>query len=560
MKEVGNNVANETTVQVIPLGGIGEIGKNMFAIQCEDDIIVIDAGLKFPEDEMLGIDFVIPDISFLVENQKNVRGLVLTHGHEDHIGAIPYLLQQMQVPIYGTRLTLGILQGKLDEHRIQAQTHEVKAGRQISLGKNFKVRFIRMNHSIPDGVALAIETPIGVIIHSGDFKFDQTPVDGKVADYQTLAKYGKKGVLALFCDSTNAHRPGYTPSERVVGRTLDNIFNNTRDRIIMATFASNIHRIQQAFDTAIQYDRKVTVVGRSMINNIRISSELGYLNFPESIYVPPEEIGRYPSHKVLVLSTGSQGEPFSGLTRMAKQSHNCINIAPNDTVILSSTPVPGNEKLVNRVIDGLSHAGATVINQGVADVHVSGHASQEELKLLLNLVRPRYVVPFHGEHRHLTAYTLLAEEVGIPRERVFTLTNGDVLQFGQNSAQIAGKVPAGIVLVDGLGIGDVGNVVLRDRQQLARDGVLVVVVTIDKATRTIKAGPDIITRGFVYVRESEDLIARAEEQVHASLAKCLRSEITEWASLKSAAKDVLGSFLYERTKRRPMILPNIMEV
>ena len=553
-------MTNDPKVQVIPLGGIGEIGKNMFAIECRNDIIVIDAGLKFPEDEMLGIDFVIPNISYLIENRQKVRGIVLTHGHEDHIGAVPFVLKEIDVPVYGTRLTLGILQSKLEEHQLNAKMREVKAGERISLGKHFKVRFIRMNHSIPDGVALAIETPLGVLIHSGDFKFDQTPVDGKVADYQTLAEYGRDGVLALFCDSTNAHRPGYTQSERVVGRTFDEIFNRTRDRIIMASFASNIHRIQQAFDTAREYGRKVTVIGRSMINNVRISSELGYLQFPEDIYVEPEDICKLPAHKILVLSTGSQGEPLSGLTRMARQSHNFINIVPGDTVILSSTPVPGNEKLVNRVIDGLARAGAHVIAQGTADVHVSGHASQEELKLLMNLVRPRYVVPFHGEYRHLTACTHLAEEVGVPQENVFTLTNGEILEFDANGARIAGRVQAGVVLVDGLGIGDVGNVVLRDRQQLSLDGVLVVVVTIDKTSRTIKAGPDIITRGFVYVREAEDLIAQAEEQVRTSLENCLRGEITEWSALKSAARDVLGSFLYERTKRRPMILPIIMEI
>ncbi len=553
-------MTNDTKVQVIPLGGIGEIGKNMFAVECRGDIIVVDAGLKFPEDEMLGIDYVIPNISYLIENRKKIRGIVLTHGHEDHIGAIPYILQEIDTPIYGTRLTLGILRGKLDEHRLTAKTHEVKAGELVSLGRNFKVRFIHMNHSIPDGVALAIETPIGVLLHSGDFKFDQTPVDGKVADYHTLAEYGKKGVLALFADSTNAHRPGYTPSERVVGRTLDEIFNRTRDRIIMATFASNIHRIQQAFDTAVKYGRKVAVIGRSMINNVRISTELGYLQYPEGAYIEPEEVSRLPAHKVLILSTGSQGEPLSGLTRMAKQSHNCVNIVPGDTVILSSTPVPGNEKLVNRVIDGLARAGAHVISQESAQVHVSGHASQEELKLLINLVRPKYVVPFHGEYRHISAFANLAEEVGVGRDNVFTLQNGDILEFDADGARIAGKAPAGVVLVDGLGIGDVGNVVLRDRQQLSLDGVLVVVVTIDKETRTIKAGPDIITRGFVYVRESENLIAEAEEQVKASLQTCLRGEITEWSMLKSAAKEVLGSFLYERTKRRPMILPIIMEV
>lgn len=553
-------VANGTKVQVIPLGGVGEIGKNMFVVQCRDEIIIIDGGLKFPEDEMLGIDLVIPNITYLVENQKKIKGMVLTHGHEDHIGAIPFVLKQINMPIYGTRLTLGLLKCKLDEHNLQADLHEIKAGDEVTLGKSFKVGFITMNHSVPDGVALAIETPLGIIIHSGDFKFDQTPVDGKVADFRALTDYGRRGVLALMCDSTNAIRPGYTASERVVGRTFDTIFSKTRDRIFMATFASNIHRIQQAFDVAMQYGRKVTVVGRSMVRNIAVAHELGYLNFPDEILVEPEEINRYPAHKVLILTTGSQGEPLSGLTRMANQSHNKLSIVPGDTVILSSTPVPGNEKLVNRVIDGLSRAGARVISKDTADVHVSGHASQEELKLLLNLVQPKYAVPIHGEYRHMTAYAKLAEEVGIPAENIFIPAIGDVLEFTSDGARLAGKVPSGVVLVDGLGIGDVGNVVLRDRQQLALDGVLVVVVTIDKATRTIKVGPDIITRGFVYVRESENLIAQAQEQVKKSLETCLKGEITDWSTLKSAAKDVLGSFLYERTKRRPMILPIIMEI
>jgi ribonuclease J len=548
------------TVQVIPLGGMGEIGKNMYVFQSGDDILVVDAGLKFPEDEMLGIDFVIPNFSYLVENQHKLRGIVLTHGHEDHIGGIPYLLQKIQAPIYGTRLTLGILQGKLDEHGIQADTREVRAGEEISLGESFRVRFIRINHSIPDGVALAIETPLGAIIHSGDFKFDQTPVDGQVTDYQTLAEYGRKGVLALFADATNAHRRGYTPSERLVGRTFEQIFNQTQGRILIATFASNIHRIQQAFDTAMEYQRKVAVVGRSMVNNVRVAHELGYLNFPDGICVDPEEINNFPPEKMVVLTTGSQGEPLSGLSRMANQSHNRLTIVPGDTVIMSSTPVPGNEKLVNRVIDGLSRAGADVISQAEADVHVSGHASQEELKLMMNLVRPRYTVPFHGEYRHVAAYRHLAEQVGIPPENILAPENGDVLEFSENGARITGRVSAGSVLVDGLGIGDVGSVVLRDRQQLARDGMVVAVVTIDRVTKSIKAGPDIITRGFVYVRESEDLLCEAEEQVRQALVKCLQNEGADWAELKAAARDVLSGLLYERTKRRPMILPIIMEV
>ncbi len=553
-------MSNENTVQIIPLGGIGEIGKNMFVVQCRDDIVVVDAGLKFPEDEMLGIDFVIPNITYLVENQKKVRGILLTHGHEDHIGAIPFILKQMNLPIYGSRLTLGILKGKLEEHGLQADLHEVRAGDEVKLGKSFKVGFIANNHSVPDGLAIAIETPQGVILHGGDFKLDQTPVDGRVTDYRALVDYSRKGVLAMLCDSTNAHRPGYTPSERVVGRTFDAIFSKTRDRIFIATFASSIHRIQQAFDVAMRYGRKVTVVGRSMVNNVRVARELGYLSYPEEIIVDPDEINRYPAHKVLILTTGSQGEPLSGLARMANQNHNKLTIVPGDTVILSSTPVPGNEKLVNKVIDGLSRAGALVITQGTAEVHVSGHASQEELKLMLNLVQPKYAIPVHGEYRHMTAFSRLAQEVGLPEENVFIMANGDVLEFTKNDARIRGKVPSGVVLVDGLGIGDVGNVVLRDRQQLAQDGVLVVVMTIDKKDRVIKAGPDIITRGFVYVRESEDLIAQAEEQVRKSLEACLKSPNADWSALKAATRDALFSFLWERTRRRPMILPIVMEV
>jgi len=541
----------------IPLGGMGEIGKNMYVFQYKDDIIVVDAGLKFPEDEMFGIDYVIPNISYLVENQKKVRAIVLTHGHEDHIGALPYVLKQLNVPVYGTRLTLGLLKVKLDEFHMEANLKEIRSGDVLTIG-SFKVKAVHVNHSIPDCVGLAITTPIGTIFHTGDFKIDQTPVDGRVTDYYALTCLGHDGVLALLSDSTNAHRAGYTKSERDVGKTFDDIFSRTSGRIILATFASNIHRIQQVFDTAVRFRRKVAVVGRSMVNNVNTATELGYLTYPETAYVEIEEINRLPADKVVIITTGSQGEPLSGLTRMASGSHPRISIVPGDTVIFSSTPVPGNEKLVSRVIDGLSKAGANVIYQGIADVHVSGHASREELKLIINMLRPRYMLPFHGEFRHQTAFAQLAEQMGYEEDTILCIENGDVVEFTRDSARVTSKVTAGSVLVDGIGVGDVGNVVLRDRQQLAADGVLVAAVTIDRSTRKILAGPDLISRGFVYVRESEGLLNQATEQVTATLAKAIQ-ESTDWGTLRSAMRESLANFLYEKTRRRPVILPVILE-
>ncbi|MDP3058990.1 MAG: ribonuclease J [bacterium] len=542
---------------MIPLGGMGEIGKNMYVFQYKDDIVVVDAGLKFPEDEMLGIDYVIPNITYLIENQKKVRAIVLTHGHEDHIGALPYVLKQLNVPVYGTRLTLGLLRVKLVEHGVSPNLIEVKAGDEIAIGV-FNVTLINVNHSIPDSVGLAIKSPVGTIIHSGDFKIDQTPVDGKVTDYFTLTKLGNEGVLALLSDSTNAHREGYTKSEMTVGKVFDEIFSRAPGRIIMATFASNIHRVQQAFDTAIKFNRKVAVVGRSMESNVKTSTALNYLKYPSSAYVSINDIDKLPAERVVIISTGSQGEPLSALARMAAGTHQRITIVPGDTVILSSTPVPGNEKLVSRVIDGLAKAGANVIYQGIADVHVSGHASREELKLIINMVKPIYMLPFHGEFRHQAAFRQLGEQMGYSLQNIFCLENGDVIEFSPDSAVVTGKVTAGSVLVDGIGVGDVGNVVLRDRQQLAADGVLVAAITINRSQRKIIAGPDIISRGFVYVKESEALMQQAQLLVTQALARAMQDS-TDWGSLRSAVKEALAQLLYDKTGRRPMILPVLLE-
>lgn len=550
----------EDRLQIIPLGGVGEIGKNMMVLRYGNDIMVIDAGLKFPEEDMLGIDLVIPNISYLLEHEDKVRGIVLTHGHEDHIGGLPYVLRQIQPPIYGSRLTLGLLEGKLKEHKIDAQLNVVTSGQSVKLGNSFSVEFINSNHSIPDSFCMAITTPAGVIIHTGDFKLDQTPVSGPVTDLQRLAEYGRHGVLALFCDSTNAEREGYTKSERLVGRTFDEIFRtHLENRIIIASFASHIHRVQQVFDVAVKHNRRVTAVGRSMINNIEVASRLGYLKFPEKVYVGLDDIGRIPDHELVVISTGSQGEPLSGLTRMASQSHRKICIGQGDLVILSSTPIPGNEKLVNRVINGLYRCGAKVIDKGIADVHVSGHAASEEIKLVLNLVRPKFLLPFHGEYRHQISLAKLGEEVGIPRENSMIMDIGDVVEVGDEIRKV-GRVQAGMVFVDGLGIGDVGNVVLRDRRHLAQDGVVTVVVTIDKETHAIVAGPDIITRGFVYVRESERLIESASKVVSSVLAEQLSQGASEWSSVKASVREALSNFLFEKTQRQPMILPIIMEI
>lgn len=547
-------------LQIIPLGGLGEIGKNMTVIRVDDEILVIDSGLMFPEEDMLGIDLVIPDISYLVENKDKIKAIVLTHGHEDHIGALPYVLKKINVPVYGTRLTLGILEGRLKENGVDSSNlHSVMQGDIINVGC-FSVGFIRVNHSIPDAVGLSIKTPVGMIVHTGDFKLDYTPIDGKMTDFRRFSDLGNRGVLVLMADSTNSEREGHTPSERTVGAAFDKAFHNARGRIIVATFSSNVHRIQQVIDTAVRYKRHVAVLGRSMVNVVNISLELGYITAPEGTLIDIDEIHNYRMEQVVIITTGSQGEPMSALTRMSMSDHRKVGIVPGDTVIISATPIPGNEKLVSKTIDNLMKLGANVIygrNQGI---HVSGHASREELKLMHNLVRPKFFIPVHGEYHHLVQHARLARELGMPKENIFISENGQILEFTREKGQVAGKVTAGMVMVDGLGVGDVGNIVLRDRRQLSQDGILIVVVTMNKQTNRVVAGPDIVSRGFVYVRESEALMDEAKARVQQALDRCEDEKVKEWVAIKANVRDALGRYLFEKTRRRPMILPIIMEV
>jgi ribonuclease J len=547
-------------VFMIPLGGLGEIGKNMTAIEYNKEIIVIDAGLMFPDEDMLGIDLVIPDISYLIENKEKVKGIVLTHGHEDHIGALPYVLKQLNIPIYGTKLTLGLAKGKFEEHNMVREVNMncVKAGDQFKLGSNFLIECIHVNHSIADVIALAIHTPVGIILHTADFKFDHTPVDGEVTDFRKLAELGDKGVLALLSDSTNVENIGYTPSERDLAQTFEELFLQAEGRILVTTFASNIHRIQQIFDTAFKHDRKVAMVGRSMVNVATIAIDLGYLRVPEGLLIDVDEIERYPINQITIITTGSQGEPMSALSRMATSEHKKINIIPGDTVIISASTIPGNEKLIARTINHLFKQGARVIYESVSGVHVSGHASQEEQKLMLNLVKPKFFMPVHGEYRHLVQHARLAVDVGVESENVIIAENGDLVELTKEKIKVIGKVASGKVFVDGLGVGDVGNIVLRDRKQLSQDGILIVVVTIDKENGKVVAGPDIVSRGFVYVRESEALIDEAKEKVKLALERC--SEYSDWAAIKNQIREILSKHLYGKMKRRPMILPIIMEV
>nr|WP_296086192.1 ribonuclease J [uncultured Blautia sp.] len=545
-------------LKVIPLGGLEQIGMNITAFEYGDSIVVVDCGLSFPEDDMLGIDLVIPDVTYLKENISKVKGFVITHGHEDHIGALPYVLKEVNVPIYSTKLTLGLITNKLKEHNLVRSTKlkEVKHGQVINLG-DFSIEFIKTNHSIQDASALAIYSPAGIVVHTGDFKVDYTPVFGDAIDLQRFAEIGKKGVLALMCDSTNAERPGFTMSERTVGRVFDNLFNEHKNaRIIIATFASNVDRVQQIIDTAYRFGRKVAVEGRSMVNIISVASELGYLRIPENTLIEIDQVKNYPDEKVVLITTGSQGESMAALSRMAADIHKKITIKPNDTIIFSSNPIPGNEKAVSKVINELSMKGAKVIFQ---DVHVSGHACQEEIKLIYSLVRPKYAIPVHGEYRHLTAQKHVVEDLGIPKENIFILASGNVLEMDENSAQVTGSVQTGAILVDGLGVGDVGNIVLRDRQHLAEDGIMIVVMTLERHSNVVLAGPDIVSRGFVYVRESEDLMEHAKEVVENALDSCLDRNITDWGKIKNVVKDALSDFLWKRTKRSPMILPIIME-
>lgn len=548
-------------IKIIALGGLSEIGKNMTAIEYKNEIIVIDCGLKFPDEEMYGIDLVIPDISYLEKNVEKVKGIFLTHGHEDHIGALPYVLKQINIPVYGTKLTLGIVETKLKEHGLLS-TVELKCVKPKDIIKldSMSVEFIRTSHSIADSTAIAVHTPLGVVLHTGDYKIDYTPIDGCVADLARFAELGKRGVLLLLGESTNVERPGYTMSEITVGATFEKIFSKAQGRIIVATFASNIHRIQQIVTASEKYGRKVAVSGRSMENIVAVASELGYLNINEGTIVGVDSINRYPNDKITIITTGSQGEPMAALSRMAASEHKKINIVEGDMVIISATPIPGNEKLVSRVINQLFKKGAEVIYEALADVHVSGHACQEELKLMQTLVKPRFFVPIHGEYRHLKQHAELAETLGMPRSNILIADNGDVIEVTRDSIKKNGTVISGQVFVDGLGVGDVGNIVLRDRKHLSQDGILTVVVTIEKESGNVIAGPDIISRGFVYVRESEDLMEEARLIVKNALKECEEKHITEWSSIKSNIKEVLRLFLYEKTKRKPMILPIIMEI
>ena len=546
-------------VKIIPLGGLEQIGMNMTAFGYEDSIIVVDCGLAFPSDDMLGIDLVIPDVTYLKNNISKVKGFVITHGHEDHIGALPYVLKDIPAPVYGTKLTIGLIDNKLKEHNMTKTIKRkvVKHGQSINLGC-FRIEFVKTNHSIADASALAIFTPAGIILHTGDFKIDYTPVFGEPADLQRFAELGKKGVLALMCDSTNAIRPGFTMSERTVGRTFDSIFaEHKNNRILVATFASNVDRVQQIINSAYKYGRKVVVEGRSMVNVIGTASELGYINIPEGTLIDIEHLKNYKKEDTVLITTGSQGESMAALSRMAASLHKKVSIMPGDVVILSSTPIPGNEKAVSKVINELSMKGAEVIFQ---DPHVSGHACQEEIKLMYSLIRPKYAIPVHGEYRHLMAQKGLAESMGIPKENVIIMSSGDVVEIGDEGYKIADHVQAGGILVDGLGIGDVGNIVLRDRQNLAQNGIIIVVLTLEKYSNQLMAGPDIVSRGFVYVRESEDLMDEAQKIVDAAVQDCLRRHVSDWGKIKNIIRDSLSDFLWKKMKRNPMILPIIMEV
>lgn len=552
---------NADTISLIPLGGVGEIGKNMWMVEVNSRILVIDAGVMFPGGDLLGIDLIIPDISYLVENGHRIDGIIITHGHEDHIGALPYVLKEINVPVYGTRLALGLIKERLREHNLlhDANLHVFVPGSAVQVG-SFQLETIHVNHSIADTCALAIHTPVGVLVYASDFKFDQTPIDGQVVDFQKLAELGENGVLALFSDSTNVERPGYTLSEKEVGHTLDEVFRLASGRIIVATFASNIHRIQQVIDAAANNGRKIALTGRSMVNIVRMASELGYLQIPDGMLIDIADMKGYEGNRLSVLTTGSQGEPMAALTRMARGDHNQIQIAQQDTVVISSTPIPGNEKLVAQTINQLFKKGADVVYEAVSGVHVSGHASREELKLMINLVKPRFLIPVHGEYRHLYHHKQLAIEMGMPSENIFITEPGSILEFSTNNGKAVGRISAGRVLVDGLGVGDVGKMVLRDRRLLSQDGIMIVVLTIEKNSGRILAGPDIISRGFVYIRESEELLKEATSRVEKTLEECEENHITDWSQLKSKIKESLCAFIYQKIKRQPMIMPIIMEV
>ena len=554
-----NKQQNTSKLKIIPLGGLEQIGMNITAFEYEDSIVVVDCGLSFPADDMLGIDLVIPDVTYLKNNQEKVKGFVITHGHEDHIGALPYVLKELNVPVYATKLTMGIIENKLAEHNLihNVRRKVVKIGQNINLGC-FRIEFIKTNHSIVDAAALAIYSPAGTVVHTGDFKVDYTPVYGDAIDLQRFAELGKKGVLALMCDSTNAERPGFTPSEKKLGPVFDSLFEeHKKTRILIATFASNVDRVQQIINTADKFGRKVVVEGRSMVNIIETASSLGRISIPDNTLIDIERLKNYPKDKTVIITTGSQGESMAALSRMASGMHKKISIGKGDTVIFSSNPIPGNEKAVTKVINELFKKGADVIFQ---DTHVSGHACQEEIKLIYTLTKPKYAVPVHGEFKHLKAQAKIAMDLGIEKDDVFILQSGDVLSLDEKGASITGKVPVGAVLVDGLGVGDVGNVVLRDRQHLAEDGILIVVLSLDGASGELLAGPDIVSRGFVYVKESDELLDEARKLIEKAVLGCLKKKITDWGKIKGTIKDTLSDFVWKKTKRRPMILPIIMEV
>ena len=553
------NEKKNSKLKIIPLGGLEQIGMNITAFEYEDSIIVVDCGLSFPEDDMLGIDLVIPDVTYLKDNIDRVKGFFITHGHEDHIGAIPYVLKEVNVPIYATKLTIGIIDHKLEEHGMlkTVKRKVVKYGQHINLGC-FRVEFIRTNHSIQDAAALAIYSPAGIVVHTGDFKVDYTPVFGDAIDLARFGEIGKKGVLALLCDSTNAERPGFTQSERSVGKTLDNIFeDHVKGRIIIATFASNVDRVQQIINSAEKYGRKVAIEGRSMVTIISIASERGYLSLPDNILIDVDQLKSYPDEQTVIITTGSQGESMAALSRMANGTHRKVSIKPNDTIVFSSNPIPGNEKSVTGIINELMMKGADVIFQ---DVHVSGHACQEDIKLIYSLVNPKYSIPVHGEYKHLVAQAKIAEELGYDSDHIRILSSGDVLEIDEDSAVVTGKVHVGNVMVDGLGVGDVGNIVLRDRQRLAEDGIIIVVMTLESGSGQVLAGPDIVSRGFVYVRNSESLMDEAKNVLDDTMARLMDNNITDWGKIKNEVKDALGDFVWKETKRRPMIMPIIMEV
>ena len=552
---------NNSGLSIIPLGGVGEIGKNMMVFEYGEDIIVVDAGVAFPGEELYGIDLVIQDIRYLVENKDRVRGIFITHGHEDHIGALPYVLKDIDVPVYGTRLTIGLIKKRLTEHGMvnDAKLIEIHPDDVISTGV-FNVQFFRINHSIPDGVGLAIDTPEGLVVHSGDFKLDHTPIDGRVTELHKLTSYGARGVLLLMCDSTGVENEGFTPSEKVVGETFEKEFERAEGRIIVATFASNVHRIQQVVNAAVEHDRKIAVVGRSMVNVVEAARELGYLSCPDSIMIDIDQINKYAPHRIVIITTGSQGEPMAALTRIAEGSHRQIVLEPGDTVIVSATPIPGNAKHVYRTINNLFKGGARVVYRDIASVHVSGHAAREEIKTLINMVKPQYAMPFHGEYRHLVKFRKTAFELGIPEENVIISAIGDRNNFRRGRFSLQGKVHAGSIMIDGLGVGDVGNIVLRDRRHLAEDGVVVAVLTIDKTTGALLSGPDIVSRGFVYVRESEVLLAKMKHELDRTVKTCEKSNIREWSKIKEQVRKTLSNVMYSETKRKPLILPIIMEV